>query len=62
MKPILSPRQREIIRLIANGEPDKVIAERLGISQHTVTSHVTLLLSRLNAKSRSHAVYLFFCQ
>lgn len=62
MKPRLSIRQREILRLIAHGEPDKEIASRLAISENTVSSHITLLMARLKARSRANAVFIFFCR
>ncbi|WP_165252835.1 response regulator [Paludisphaera soli] len=43
----LTPRQREVLRLIAEGETTKAIARRLGISIKTVESHRTLLMERL---------------
>jgi len=43
----LTPRQREILRLVANGEPTKGIARRLGISTKTVEAHRTQLMNRL---------------
>lgn len=57
----LSGRQREIIRLISRGKTDKEIAADLGIAKTTVRHHVTLLMARLNARSRSQAVMRFFC-
>ena len=43
----LTPRQWEVLRLIAEGETTKAIARRLGISIKTVESHRTLLMDRL---------------
>jgi DNA-binding NarL/FixJ family response regulator len=43
----LTPRQREVLRLIAEGATTKAIARRLGISIKTVESHRTLLMERL---------------
>jgi len=55
----LSPRQTEIIRLIAAGLRDKEIADRLGISVKTVNIHVWLIIRRLKAGSRSHAAVIW---
>jgi len=52
----LSPRQVEVIELIAIGAGDKEIADVLGISVETVDFHVREILSRLHAKTRAHAV------
>jgi DNA-binding CsgD family transcriptional regulator len=52
----LTPREVEILRLIATGLNNQAIAERLFISEHTVHRHVANLLTKLNASSRSAAV------
>lgn len=56
---ILSPRQVEIIRLIRRGCTDKEIAGELAISRGTVKTHMRIILSKLGAKSRSHAVFRY---
>lgn len=56
----LSPRQVEVIELIAIGCVDKEIADRLGISSDTVDSHVREIFQKLDAKTRAHAVYIFY--
>jgi DNA-binding NarL/FixJ family response regulator len=52
----LTPREREVLQLIALGLPNKAIATRLAISEHTVKFHVASILSRLGATSRTDAV------
>lgn len=52
----LTPREREVLQLIALGLPNKAIAARLAISEHTVKFHVASILSRLGATSRTDAV------
>lgn len=52
----LTPREREVLQLLAEGLPNKVIALRLGITEHTVKFHVNALLGKLNAQSRTDAV------
>jgi DNA-binding NarL/FixJ family response regulator len=52
----LTPREREVLQLIALGLPNKTIASRLAISEHTVKFHVAAILSRLGAASRTEAV------
>ncbi|CAN5807302.1 response regulator transcription factor [soil metagenome] len=52
----LSPREVEVLDLIARGYPNKAIALELGISEHTVKFHVGSVLAKLNAASRSEAV------
>jgi DNA-binding NarL/FixJ family response regulator len=51
----LSPRQLEILRLIAAGNANKNIADQLNIGEATVKSHVTTILSKLGANDRTHA-------
>lgn len=52
----LTPRELEVIQMIAAGESNKRIAWKLGISEHTVKFHVASILSKLGAGSRAEAV------
>jgi len=52
----LSPREQEVLQLVAAGLPNKAIARELGISDHTVKFHVSSLLTKLEAGSRTEAV------
>lgn len=52
----LTPREQEVLQLLAEGLPNKVIAQRLGISEHTVKFHVNTILGKLGAQSRTEAV------
>lgn len=52
----LTPRELEVLRLLAEGTGNKEIAHRLGISEHTVKFHVASLLDKLHAGSRTEAV------
>jgi DNA-binding NarL/FixJ family response regulator len=52
----LSPRELEVLGMIAAGESNKRIAWKLGISEHTAKFHVASILSKLNASSRAEAV------
>jgi len=54
----LTARESEVLNMMAEGLANKVIAHRLGISEHTVKFHVTSVLSKLNASSRTEAVML----
>ncbi len=51
----LTPRERDIIKLIAEGLPNKVIARRLNITESTVKVHVKHLLKMMKLKSRVEA-------
>ena len=55
---ILTPREMQALRLLAEGLPNKTIADRLGISENTVKFHINSILSKLGARSRTEAVAL----
>jgi DNA-binding NarL/FixJ family response regulator len=52
----LTPRELEILRLIADGEGNKSIANLLNISQHTVKFHISSIFEKLNVSSRTEAI------
>jgi DNA-binding NarL/FixJ family response regulator len=52
----LTARETEVLRMIAEGLANKEIAWRLGISEHTVKFHVSSLLGKLGAGSRTEAI------
>lgn len=52
----ITPRQHEVLSLIALGEPNKRIADALSIAERTVKLHVTALLDNLGARNRTQAV------
>jgi two-component system nitrate/nitrite response regulator NarL len=52
----LTPREREVLELLADGLSNRVIGVRLGISAHTVKFHVDALLDKLAARSRTQVV------
>jgi ATP/maltotriose-dependent transcriptional regulator MalT len=54
--PTLTPREREVLALVAKGMSDRLIAERLVLSEHTVHRHVANILAKLGCSSRSAAV------
>jgi DNA-binding CsgD family transcriptional regulator len=54
----LSPREREVLRLLAAGTSDREIAEALSISYRTVTNHVASILAKLDVSSRAAAAAL----
>lgn len=53
---LLTPRELEVLHLLAAGLPNKIIALRLGVSEHTAKFHVSSVLSKLGAASRTEAV------
>jgi DNA-binding NarL/FixJ family response regulator len=52
----LTPREIEVLGMLAEGQSNKSIAHRLGISEHTVKFHVTSIMGKLKAGSRTEAV------
>ena len=52
----LTPRELEVLALMAEGASNKMIARRLGISVHTAKFHVGQLLDKLDATGRTDAV------
>jgi DNA-binding NarL/FixJ family response regulator len=54
----LTPRETEVLALIAEGLPNKAIAARLGVTEHTAKFHVNAILRKLGAQSRTEAVVL----
>jgi DNA-binding NarL/FixJ family response regulator len=53
---VLSDREIEILRGVARGQPNKIIAAELAISENTVKNHIKSILSKLEADDRTHAV------
>ena len=54
----LTPREIEILNYVAQGYANKLIAFELGISESTIKTHVTAILSKLDAKDRTEAVVI----
>lgn len=54
----LSPREREVLALVAEGQTNKAIAETLFVSPNTVKTHVASLLNKMNAGSRTELATL----
>jgi len=52
----LTTREREVLDLLSQGLPNKLIARRLQISEHTVKFHVSSIYTKLGATSRTDAV------
>jgi DNA-binding NarL/FixJ family response regulator len=54
----LTTREIEVLALIASGKSNKLIADKLSITEETAKAHVRSILSKLDAKDRTHAVSL----
>lgn len=52
----LTAREREVLQLLAEGLPNKIIAARLKITDHTVKFHVNAIMTKLGVQSRTEAV------
>ena len=52
---LLNPRQREVLRLVAEGLSNREIAARTHLSEYTVKGYVEEILERLGARNRVHA-------
>jgi DNA-binding NarL/FixJ family response regulator len=54
----LTEREIEVLRSVANGNSNKIIASRLNVSEATVKGHMKSILSKLAANDRTHAVMI----
>ncbi len=52
----LTARELEVLQFLAEGLPNKAIAQKLGVSEHTIKFHVNAILTKLGAQSRTEAV------
>jgi len=52
----LTEREIDVLRQVASGNANKIVADKLSISEETVKSHVKSILSKLGANDRTHAV------
>jgi two-component system, NarL family, nitrate/nitrite response regulator NarL len=52
----LTAREREVLRFLASGQTNKEIAQRLGVTDHTIKFHVNGILGKLGAATRTEAV------
>lgn len=56
----LTPRQKEVLTLMAEGLPNKAICQRLNLTEHTVKSHIKALFQHLNAHTRTECVRIAY--
>jgi DNA-binding NarL/FixJ family response regulator len=56
MDDVLTNREIEVLKQVAEGNANKLVAVRLEISEETVKAHMKNILSKLNANDRTHAV------
>ena len=55
-RPRVTPRQRQILQMFADGHSTDEAAKRLGLSAETVRTHAKATLPRLGARDRAHAI------
>jgi two-component system NarL family response regulator len=55
----LTPREREVLACLAEGENNRSISQRLGIGEGTVRSHVHVLLQKLQVRNRTQAALIW---
>ena len=55
----LSERELQVVNLLCNGSPNKIIARQLGITESTVKVHVKAILRKTHARNRTEAALLF---
>ncbi|OLE69659.1 MAG: hypothetical protein AUI36_04615 [Cyanobacteria bacterium 13_1_40CM_2_61_4] len=55
---VLTPREIEVLRMLGEGLGNKMVADRLGISEHTVKFHISSIFTKLDASTRTEAVTL----
>ena len=53
---LLTPRQRDVLRAMSRGQPNKLIARELGLTEGTVKIHIAAILRALQARNRTEAV------
>jgi two-component system NarL family response regulator len=54
----ITPREIQLLKLIANGLSNKRVAQRVGITENAVKRHLVAILAKLGAEDRTHAVTL----
>jgi DNA-binding NarL/FixJ family response regulator len=57
-RPVLTPRQAEVLNLLCQGLPSKTIGRRLDLTENTVRWHVQTVLGLLNVTSRTEAAFM----
>jgi DNA-binding NarL/FixJ family response regulator len=53
----LTPREREVLRLVAQGYTDQAVATRLGLRPRTVSSYLTAIYGKLGVRTRTAAAH-----
>jgi DNA-binding CsgD family transcriptional regulator len=56
---VLTPREREVLTLVAEGKRNKTIAHELGLSEHTIKLHLHNVITKINVRNRTQAAQWF---
>ena len=59
-EPRITPREREVLELVADGHSTAEVARALWITEDTVRTHIKRMMVRLGARTRAHAVAIAF--
>ncbi len=55
-RPLLTPRQRDVLKYLSQGLPTKLIARELELSEYTIKDHIASIFQALNVRNRTEAV------
>lgn len=55
VRPVLTDRQNDVLQLLSGGDPNKVIAKKLNLSEHTIKIHLTAIFRTLGVSNRTEA-------
>ena len=55
-RPLLTPRQREVLKYLSQGLPTKLIARELDLSEYTIKDHIASIFQALHVRNRTEAV------
>lgn len=54
----ITGRELDVLRLVAEGYTNSMVAETIGVSRRTVTNHLSMIMAKLDAADRTHSVVL----
>jgi DNA-binding NarL/FixJ family response regulator len=55
VRPVFTERQTDVLQLLSGGDSNKVIARKLGLSEHTIKIHLTAIFKTLGVSNRTEA-------
>ena len=57
----LTPREKEVLKLLGKGLPNKVVAIMLGVTERTIEAHRAHIFRKMKVKNLAHLLYGFTC-